>query len=124
MRAPTALLTRPEFAPDPPVKNRFKAGDGVGLLCGKCTRCLDACPTDAFPAPGVVDARRCISYQTIENKGIIPHELRAGHRSQLAASLVEHQLDVAQGLEPRTEARLRAADSLRHGTHSPALERV
>jgi len=77
-----AILTRVEFAPDPPIRKRFAAtgtGDGgVGLLCGKCTRCLDACPTQAFAAPGVVDARRCISYQTIENKGVIPRELRVG----------------------------------------------
>jgi epoxyqueuosine reductase len=78
-----AILTTVEFTPDEPVRKKLPAlhaepGSEVGLLCGKCTRCIDACPTDAFAKPGVVDARRCISYQTIENKGIIPRELRAG----------------------------------------------
>lgn len=73
-----SILTRLELPPDAPMPGRPPEGGHAGQLCGKCTRCLDACPTNAFAAPGVVDARRCVSYQTIENKGVIPRELRAG----------------------------------------------
>jgi epoxyqueuosine reductase len=72
------IVTRLELPPDAPSPGREPEGTHAGRLCGKCTRCLDACPTRAFAAPGVVDARRCISYHTIENKGVIPRELREG----------------------------------------------
>ena len=61
-----ALYTTLELSPDPPGSDH----------CGTCTRCLDICPTDAFPAPYTLDSRRCLAYYSIEHHGPIPRSFR------------------------------------------------
>jgi epoxyqueuosine reductase len=62
------ILTSLQLSPDMPAPDR----------CGTCTRCIDACPTDAFAGPYQLDSNKCIAYFTIEKRGSIPEEMRDG----------------------------------------------
>ena len=102
------IITSMELSPDLPAPDR----------CGSCTRCIDACPTDAIVAPYELDSNKCISYLTIEKRGLILEELRAG---------IGHQVfgcDICQDVCPWNR-KAPATDKLefqpREGLVNPAL---
>jgi epoxyqueuosine reductase len=103
------ILTSLELAPDLPTSDR----------CGTCTRCIDACPTNALIAPYQLDSNKCISYLTIEKRGTIPENMRQG---------IGHQVfgcDICQDVCPwnrKAPASVAAEFQPREGLVNPALE--
>ena len=103
------ILTSLDLTPDIPAPDR----------CGTCSRCITACPTDAIVAPGELDARLCISYLTIEKRGEIPEELRAGMGRHVFGC------DICQDVCPwnrRAPATQAAEFQPREGLMNPALD--
>jgi len=103
------LLTSLELEPDLPAPDR----------CGSCTRCIDACPTDALIAPYELDSNRCISYLTIEKQGAIPEEMREGMGRHVFGC------DICQDVCPwnrKAPATTAPEFQPREGLFNPALE--
>jgi epoxyqueuosine reductase len=103
------ILTSLEILPDIPAPDR----------CGTCTRCIDACPTQALIAPYQLDSNRCISYLTIEKRGAVPEELRAGMGRHLVGC------DICQDVCPwnrKAPATAAAEFQPREGLVNPALQ--
>lgn len=103
------ILTSLDLTPDTPAPDR----------CGSCTRCIDACPTQAIVAPHQLDANLCISYLTIENRGAIPEHLREGLGRHVFGC------DICQDVCPwNRKAPVTAAAEFqpREGLVNPALE--
>jgi epoxyqueuosine reductase len=107
-----AVLTTLDLPPDAPEEDH----------CGSCRACLDICPTDAFPAPYQLDARRCISYLTIEHKGHIPAEFRSKIGNRIygcddCLAVCPWNKFAEQGAAAKADAALAARDDL----NSPRL---
>ena len=103
------IITSLELTPDFPAPDR----------CGSCTRCIDACPTDALVAPYQLDSNRCISYLTIEKRGDVPQEMREGIGRHVFGC------DICQDVCPwNRKAPATGADEFqaREGLVNPALE--
>jgi epoxyqueuosine reductase len=103
------ILSSLELEPDLPAPDR----------CGSCTRCIDACPTDALIAPYQLDSNKCISYLTIEKRGPLPEEMREGMGRHVFGC------DICQDVCPwnRKAPATRAADfQPREGLVNPALD--
>jgi epoxyqueuosine reductase len=103
------ILTSLELAPDLPAPDR----------CGTCTRCIDACPTNALIAPYQLDSNKCISYLTIEKRGAIPEDMRKGIGRQVFGC------DICQDVCPwnrKAPASTAAEFQPREGLVNPALE--
>jgi len=103
------ILTSVELDPDLPVPDR----------CGTCTRCIDACPTNAFLGPYQLDATRCISYLTIEKRGAIPEEMRQGVGRHVFGCDICQDVCPWNRKAPATSAR---EFEPREGLVNPALE--